>query len=207
MRGERIIVADDHPVFREGLRLIVQKTAPQAEVVESSDFDEMVRLAREGQAPTTFIIDLIFGGHSMEARLPALRREFPQASIIFISMMENRAVATRIMEQGADGYIGKSLPPGEISAAIAAVRNGEQVLLLDSGPASPSLPRHPIGTLTPRQLTVLRLLAAGMSNKEIAQELEISPFTVRIHVSALLKALGVTTRAAAASVAVARGMA
>lgn len=207
MRDERIIVADDHPIFREGLRLIVEMTAPQAKVVESSDFDDMLRLAREGQAPTTFIIDLIFGGNSVEARLPALRREFPQASIIFVSMMENRAVAARIMEQGADGYIGKSLPSGEISAAITAVRNGEQVLLLDSSPAFPSLPRHQIGTLTPRQLAVLRLLAVGKSNKEIAQDLEISPFTVRIHVSALLKALGVTSRAAAASKAVAHGMA
>lgn len=207
MRGERIVLADDHPVFREGLRFIVQKTAPQAEVIEAKDFEEMLRAAREGEPPTTFIVDLIFGGNSVESKLPALRREFPQASIIFVSMMENLAVATRIIEQGADGYIGKSLPPGEISAAIAAVRNGDQVLLLDTSPGSPSQPRHQIGTLTPRQLVVLRLLAAGKSNKEIAQELQISPFTVRVHVSALLKALGVTSRVAAASKAVARGMA
>lgn len=207
MRADRIVIADDHPVFREGLRLLIQRSAPNAEIIEADTFRDMTQLARQGSVPTTFIVDLMFGNRSVESSLSALRLEFFRASIIILSMIEDRTVAERILSKGVDGFISKALPPRDIIEAIAAVRNGDQVLLLES--ACPPLPDRDgdAAALTQRQRDVLRLLTAGKTNKEIAQALEISPFTVRIHVSALLKTLGVSSRTAAAAKATAYGLA
>ena len=113
-------------------------------------------------------------------------------------MLEDREVIDRVMAEGADGFIAKSLPPEAIAAALDAVRNGDFVC--EMGDGLPAMPADADGAaLTARQREVLRLLGAGLSNKEIARALGISPFTARMHVSAVLHALGVNTRAAAAA--------
>lgn len=205
MQIDRIVLADDHPVFREGMRRTVQRVNPGAEIIEADSLRDMLRQARRGDAPGTFIIDLMFGQRSIEPHLPELRQEFSRSSIIVLSMIEERCVAQRILALGIDGFICKSLPPQQIAAAIEAVQNGDQVLAMSPD----ELPRgeeDPLPELTDRQLDVLRLLTAGKSNKEIALALDISPYTVRIHVSALLKALGVTSRMAAVVKATAYGI-
>ncbi|WP_163270962.1 LuxR C-terminal-related transcriptional regulator [Chelativorans alearense] len=207
MRADRIVIADDHPVFREGLRRLIQGTASNAEVIEADTFRDMIQLAREGPVPTTFIVDLMFGDRSVETSLSALRLEFCRTSIIVLSMVDDRTVAERILSKGVDGFISKTLSPREIVAAIAAVRNGDQVLLLEPTFSALSDRDDEPAALTRRQRDVLRLLTAGKTNKEIAQALQISPFTVRIHVSALLKTLGVSSRTAAAAKATAYGLA
>ncbi|WP_288142424.1 response regulator transcription factor [Mesorhizobium sp.] len=197
MHQERIILADDHPVFRKGLRLLIQRIAPGAETIEANSIPELLSLARTGQAPTTFIIDMMFSDVSIEPRLATLREEFQRASIIIVSMIEDPEVADRIMSYGVDGFISKSVAPSELLAAIAAIRDGDLVVKLESSGAPVASP--PVTGLTQRQYDVLQLLAKGKSNKEIAAELNISPFTVRVHVSSLLKVLGVTSRTAAAA--------
>ncbi|CAI3802906.1 putative transcriptional regulatory protein NarL [Pseudomonas sp. MM221] len=194
----RIIVADDHPLFREALARTVRRVVAGACIEEAGNLDEVMAVADAGEVPDTLILDLRFPGLVDIQCLARLRRQFRRTTLIIISMVDDPAIVEQVMATGVDGFIGKSIAADEIGEAILAVRNGEVLVRYAPSGLLPNLGEGAVEQLTHRQQEVLRLIAQGKTNKEIAKALDISPFTVRIHVSSLLKALGVSSRTAAA---------
>ena len=190
----RIIIADDHPMFREGMARTVQRLLPDAMVQEAGDLAMVNALLREAGEVDTLILDLRFPGLTCISQLADLRQQLRRTTLIVVSMVDDATLIEQVMALGADGFIGKNIAPDEIGHALLAIRDGEVLVRFAPSGLLP-LDTH---TLTPRQQDVLRLIAQGKTNKEIAKALDISPFTVRIHVSSLLRTLDVPSRAAAA---------
>ena len=190
----RIIIADDHPMFREGMTRTVQRLLPGAVVQEAGDLATVNALLCEAGEVDTLILDLRFPGLTCISQLAELRQQLKRTTLVLVSMVDDPALIEQVMALGADGFIGKNIAPDEIGQALLAIREGEVLVKFAPSGLLP-LDTH---TLTPRQQEVLRLIAQGKTNKEIAKALNISPFTVRIHVSSLLRTLDVPSRAAAA---------
>lgn len=204
MPNETIIVADDHPLFRDGLCALIRNRLPSAEIHQAECLDGALALARAAKTPPSLLIlDLFFSRASILSQLAAVRLEFPRSAIIVVSMAEDPATVHAIMSTGVNGFVNKALPPPSVLEAIASVQAGNVIVMTPSdinGATRPGI------SLSDRQLEMLRFIAEGKGNKEIAQALRISPFTVRIHVSALFRSLGVNARAAAVAKGVSEGL-
>ena len=134
--AERILVADDHPIFRDGMCRLVGGAFPQADIVEAGNVDEIMTLANDGALPALFILDLMFPGMDPLTTIRALRSQFPKSSLIIISMTDDAETIQCVMRQGADGFIGKAMPSDAMLSAIKAVRSGDTLVLV---PATASI--------------------------------------------------------------------
>ncbi len=204
----RVLVADDHPMLREGLTAVLG-TQPDFEVIgEAADGSEVVHLA-ETLRPDVILLDLEMPTVDGVAALEGLRDAGSEARTIVFTAYDTDERILRSLRAGARGYLLKGASRAEIFDAIRTVHSGGSLL----GPAVTSRlldhieqgDERPDG-LTPRELEVLTLLARGLKNAEIASELFISERTVKFHVSSILAKLGAETRTEAVRIAARRGL-
>ena len=199
----RIVIADDHPMFRYGLRVALQANRMFEVVGEASTGQEAVDLAVE-LAPDVVVMDLTMPGlNGVEATRNILAVR-PQVNILVVTMFDDSASVLTAIRAGARGYLVKGADGEEMLRAIHAAAAGEAIFgpaaahhitqhLTDAASvAPPALPGLP--TLTTRERELLRLIAAGYTNAAITERLALSPKTVRNYISALLAKLGVNTR-------------
>ena len=198
----RVLVVDDHPILHEVLGAVARSVFCEAEVRVAKSLEEAFEHAG-GEAPDLTLLDLGLPGCVGLDALSAFRGRFPAAPVVVVSATEDRASVVRALGMGAVGYVPKTHAPPLIAAALRLVSEGgiyvpPQAINSEPEPEHPA--RAPV-SLTERQLDVLRLIAKGLANKEIARHLHIAKDTVKQHAKALYTALGITTRSQAANAA------
>lgn len=199
----RLLVVDDHPVTREGLALILDHQPDMTVVGQAQSGEEAVARWR-GLRPDVTIMDLQMGGMSGARAIEQILAESPGARILVLTTFDGDEDIHRAMHAGARAYLLKDAPREELLRAIRAVHAGQRYL---SAAAGARLAERVTQTpLTERELDVLRLLAEGLSNREIGAELGIAEGTVKSHVNSVVLKLGVTSRVEAALAAHQRGL-
>lgn len=197
MGPDRVIIADDHPLFRAALRQTLTAENPRIVIDEAGDLEELRAALAAEAACDLILLDLKMPGVRGFSGLLLLRAEHPEVPVMIVSAVEEAPVVRRAFELGAAGYLSKSLGPAAIRSAIATVLAGEifvsEGISLEAPAAEATLLRR-LASLTPQQLRVLMMLRDGLMNKQIAYELAISEATVKAHVSAILQKLGVDSR-------------
>lgn len=198
----RILIVDDHAVVRQGLRAFLQLQPDLAIVGEAADSDSAVRAAKK-LAPDVVLLDLLLPGARGASVVAALRAAAPTARVLVLSSYADEAQVFAVLQAGAGGYLLKDVQPEALADALRQVHQGLSVLHPDvarrlTAPAT-SIPG---ADFTGRERDVLKLIAQGFANKEIAQRLFIAEATVKTHVSNILQKLGVADRTQAALYAV-----
>lgn len=200
----RLLIVDDHPVVRDGLVAILHQGEPDLEVVgEAGEGREAVTRWRELR-PTVTIMDLQLPGQSGVEAITAIRREDPEARVLVLTTFDGDADIQRALEAGARGYLLKNVRRATLIEAVRAVAAGQRYL--PPATAARLVEAMESERLTARELDVLALLAKGMRNREIAEELRLAEPTIKIHVNNLLRKLQVKDRTEAAVVALRRGL-
>ena len=196
----KVLVADDHAIFRQGLRVVLGDLDPAVEILEAADFGEALAIAKDVQDLSLLLADLRTPQMDGFEGLRALRRLLPRTPIMVLSASEEAADLFGALESGASGYLPKSAPAPVILEALRLVLAGgvyvPRELVSGGGKplAQPPAARDRGGVLTPRQREVLALIADGHSNKEIAYRIGTSEGTVKVHITAIMRALGVRNR-------------
>lgn len=186
---DRILVADGQHLFRTALHDLARKAYPLAEIREADGFDGL--MACRDFNPDLLLVDFYCPHYDAVTSAKWLRGEYPASYIVLVSTVPDQKVVDNVLDNGVDAYVSKFAEERALLAAMTATANDAlNEVRIDE--------KDPRGGMTERQREVIDLLVQGKSNKEIARVLKISPFTVRIHVSAVLRYLDVDTRTAAA---------
>jgi len=206
-----VLLIDDHPLFREGMRSLIERMDEKARVVEAESCEAALALGeRDGPGLDLILLDLALPGMNGLEGISRFRERFPTTPVVVISATFDAARVKQAIERGAQGFIPKSMPPDVLMSALRLIFSGGVYVpasVMQDGGQQAEAPRSATApSLTSAQARVLALLARGQSNKEIGNALDISDNTVRAHVSAILRALNVTNRTEAAAVALQAGL-
>lgn len=202
----KILLADDHKLVRAGLVLVLKQMENGVELLEAGTGREAISLADLHPDIHLVLMDLdLPDGSGLEA-LTAIHAKQPALPVVILSALEDQAMISRAMELGARGFIPKTASGEMMVNSLRLVLSGGICLPPGYGEAARGEGNVPLPSLTQRQLEVLRLMAQGSSNKEIARDLGISENTVRVHISAIISALDASNRTEAAYSAMRLGL-
>jgi DNA-binding NarL/FixJ family response regulator len=196
-----VLIADDHPLFRDALKLAVAQAVPGAQIIEADSVHSLFAALESHPDPELLLLDLNMPGAQGFNALVQARAHFPAVPIVVISAREDRHIMHRALGHGAAAFVPKSASIDLIVGALRAVLSGDTWLppsasqdnpaSLDAGEAEAT---SRLAALTPQQFRVLSMLSSGLLNKQIAAELGVSEATVKAHVSAVMQKLGVSNR-------------
>ena len=195
----RLIIADDHPLFRGALREAVIGSLAGVEIAEAGSFDEVAKLLDLEGDVDLVLLDLAMPGARGFSGLVYLRAQHPGVPIVVVSANDDPIVIRRCIGLGASGYIPKTLDVQEMRTAIKRVLDGgvwtpPDIVMSPEADVETDALLARLTSLTPQQVRVLMMLSDGLLNKQIAYELNVSEATVKAHVSAILQKLGVESR-------------
>ncbi|MET0532735.1 MAG: response regulator transcription factor [Steroidobacter sp.] len=196
-----VLIADDHPLFRDALKLAVAQAVPGAQIIEADSVHSLFAALESHPDPELLLLDLNMPGAQGFNALVQARAHFPAVPIVVISAREDRHIMHRALGHGAAAFVPKSASIDLIVGALRTVLSGDTwlppsaaqdaSLTLDEGEAEAT---SRLAALTPQQFRVLSMLSAGLLNKQIAAELGVSEATVKAHMSAVMQKLGVSNR-------------
>ena len=199
----RVLSVDDHPLLREGIAAIINNEPDMVLVSQAASGTEAIRQYREHQ-PEVTLMDLRLPDLSGIDAMIAIRAEFPEARIIMLTTFEGDVEIQRALEAGARGYLLKNMPPNELVAVIRQVHAGKKRVPAE---VAAQLAEHMSDEgLTARETEVLRKVAGGNRNRDIAELLFISEETVKVHIKHIMDKLGAKDRTQAIAIAVRRGI-
>lgn len=197
----KVLIADDHALFRDGLSLNLERIDPQAVVFQAGSFSQALKILDDEKKLDLIIIDLDMPDMQWEKGLAELRKKSNGARYVVISATEDSRSIRKSLEQGISGYIPKRSDTKVLSGALKLILDGGTYFppsVFETGSSSANSaqsgdkPKNKM--LTNRQSEVLGLVAQGLSNKQIAYNMGVSEATVKLHINALLRSLGVTNR-------------
>ncbi|MGB3699339.1 MAG: response regulator transcription factor [Gordonia sp. (in: high G+C Gram-positive bacteria)] len=204
----RLMLADDHPIVRAGLRALLERHPDQVEIVaEAASGEEALAVCGDGSGIDLVLMDLRFGDGLSGVEATRRIRSLPAApSVLVVTNYDTDADILNAIEAGASGYLLKDSNPAELLAAVLAAARGASALSPAVASKLMSRMRHPTVSLTPREQQILEAVADGRSNRDIARLLFLSEGTVKTHLTNVFGKLGVRSRTAAVAAARARGV-
>ena len=195
---DKLVVVDDHPLFREALSGSIKTRLPDCEVHAVGSFEKLQALLAERSDMDLVLLDLHLPGNHGLSGLAWLRGHYPALPVLLISAHDDPDIIQRALADGAAGFLSKSTESDVIIEAIGQVMAGETwvpdgIRATSSEPDQIELTRR-VGELTPQQYRILLMLGEGLLNKQIAWELDITEATVKAHMTAIMRKLGVHNR-------------
>ena len=208
--GERIrvIIVDDHVLVRSGLEVVLGMFDDIELVGQAGDGEEALRLCEELR-PDVVLMDLVMPGMSGVEATRRVLAECPGAKVVALTSFTEEALIGETLRAGAIGYLMKNVSADQLADAVRAAAAGRSTLAPEAADAlvrSVASPRHQADALTAREQEVLKLMADGLTNADIAERLVIGVATVKTHVSSIIAKLGVSTRTEATAMAIRRGL-
>lgn len=201
----KIILADDHALVRDGLKMLLQSAFPDCEVIEGTSFGDVISILKDNGSIDLILVDFTMDDMHASTGIRAIKRSAAGVPVVIVSARDDLDAYQIAFNAGASAFVDKKSAHEKVLDVVTQVMAGERVFPKGVKRPTPGAgPREsvdPVDTLTPRQLQVLAFLGRGLSNKEIAQRIGIEIGTVKVYLNAIYRAFGVHNRTQAALMA------